>query len=245
MSLAQPTLDLLMLEQITILKTTMESLNKTINENTESINLKLNALNEKVDKQDIFIRKSLEKGGQNSKQALNNNTIDTEISDNIKNIISDVNVNDKNIKLNRTEIENLYRVINNYKDDNKNIIKNIGDLKSKLETVSNSSSKTSIDIIDKLNSYIIELKTSKEKHSYAEATQPCVVNIEPNDEAPSKDTTEKYHNNYTKPYNNYNRNSYKSNYHKRYQSHKESSNSDEEGWQTVKSKKKTNHYSRY
>ena len=245
MSLAQPTLDLLMLEQITILKTAMESLNKTINKNTESINLQLNALNEKVDKQDIFIKKALETGLQNTTQSPDNKTVDIEISGKLENIISDVNVNDKNIKLNRTEIENLYRVINNYKDENKTIIDNICDLKSKLETVSSSSSKTSVDIIDKLNSYIIELKTSKEKHSYAEATQPCAVNIQPIDNTSSKESSEKYHNNYTKPYNNYNRNSYKSNYHKRYQSHKESSNSDDEGWQTVKAKKKTNHYSRY
>jgi len=245
MSLAQPTLDLLMLEQITILKTAMESLNKTINKNTESINLKLNALNEKVDKQDIFIKKALETGLQNTTQSSDNETVDIEILGKLENIISDVNVNDKNIKLNRTEIENLYRVINNYKDENKTIIDNICDLKSKLETVSSSSSKTSVDIIDKLNSYIIELKTSKEKHSYAEATQPSTVNIQPVDNTSIKESSEKYHNNYTKPYNNYNRNSYKSNYHKRYQSHKESSNSDEEGWQTVKSKKKTNHYSRY
>lgn len=245
MSLAQPTLDLLMLEQITILKTAMESLNKTINKNTESINLKLNALNEKVDKQDIFIKKALETGLQNTTQSSDNETVDIEILGKLENIISDVNVNDKNIKLNRTEIENLYRVINNYKDENKTIIDNICDLKSKLETVSSSSSKTSVDIIDKLNSYIIELKTPKEKHSYAEATQPSTVNIQPVDNTSIKESSEKYHNNYTKPYNNYNRNSYKSNYHKRYQSHKESSNSDEEGWQTVKSKKKTNHYSRY
>ena len=114
MSLAQPTLDLLMLEQITILKTAMESLNKTINENTESINLKLNALNEKVDKQDIFIKKALETGTQNSNHSEDNDSIDIEILGKLENITSDINVNDKNIKLNRTEIENLYRVINNY-----------------------------------------------------------------------------------------------------------------------------------
>jgi len=107
MSLAQPTLDLLMLEQITILKTAMESLNKTINKNTESINLKLNALNEKVDKQDIFIKKALETGLQNTTQSSDNETVDIEILGKLENIISDVNVNDKNIKLNRTEIENL------------------------------------------------------------------------------------------------------------------------------------------
>jgi len=245
MSLAQPTLDLLMLEQITILKSTMESLNKTITDNNESINIKLNALNDKVDKQDILIKKALETGRLNSNQSSNEEDIDSDLTNKIDNIKSDIDVNDKNIKLNRVEIENLYRVIKNYKDENKNIIDNITDLKSKLELVTDSSSKTSIDIIDKLNSYIIDLKSSKEKHSYSEVVQPCVVDVVKIDDIQNKDNVEKYHTNYTKSYNNYNRNSYKSNYQKRYQSNKDNNNSDEEGWQTVKSKKKTNHYSRY
>ena len=242
MSLAQPTLDLLMLEQISILKTTLESLTTSINDTNESINNKLNILTDKVDKQDNFIKKILKNGINNSSNELiKTNNLNIDISAKIENVVSDINVNDKNIKLNRTEIENLYRIVNINKEDNKDLISSI---KTKIEIISDNSSKNTMDIMDKLNSYINELKSP---NSYVEITHPIIVNKNSNisREATDNANIKKYDNTYTKSYTNYNKDPYKSTNHKRYQSRINVASSDEDGWQTVKSKKKPTQYSRY
>lgn len=236
MSLAQPTLDLLMLEQISELKNTLEKLNASILTVNESVNEKLNLLNEKVDKQDVVIQKLLASETENNK----NDKLSSEISViDDKKLIScenNIDINDKNIKLNRKEIENLYRVVNTYKDENKEVVKEIDNIKTKMEVLSDNSSKNSIKIMDTLNGYITELKSHKHTPvSYANATQN-----KPVDRIENLSNTSNNHHSY---HAHNRRNTYNS--YSRYSSPKNKETQDEDGWQTVKNKKKSSNFKRY
>ena len=235
MSLAQPTLDLIMLEQISELKKTLDQLNTTILSVNQSVNEKLTLLNDKVDKQDAVIQKLLTIDLCEKKDSEQDVNIDT---NKITKIEEDVNINDKNIKLNRKEIENLYRVVNTYKDENKDVIEEIKIIKTKMDVLNDSSSENSVKIMDTLNNYIIELKSSKNTSSYATVTQPRIVTTQDSKSTSDQDSTSNYHS----VSNNYRRKSYNSHYN-RYVDPKESE--EEDGWQTVKSKKKSNSFRRY
>ena len=85
-----------------------------------------------MDKQDAVIQKLLTIDLCEKKDSEQDVNIDT---NKITKIEEDININDKNIKLNRKEIENLYRVVNTYKDENKDVIEEIKIIKTKMDVL--------------------------------------------------------------------------------------------------------------
>ena len=238
MSLAQPTLDLIMLEQISDLKNTLEKLNMSILNVNKSVNDKLEILTDKVEKQDAVIQQLLTT--EHSQPKIEESIKEEHIDNNkVKKIEDDINVNDKNIKLNRKEIENLYRVVNTYKEENKIVVEEIKNIKIKMEVLNDNSTENSVKIMNTLNDYIVELKSNKPNQSYANVTQTKVIS---NISSSTEQNTRNDYNSAGYSSNNYRRNSYNNSSYNRYTSPK---NSDEEGWQTVKSKKKSSTFRRY
>ena len=104
-----------------------------------------------------------------------------------------------------------------------------------MTVLNDSSSENSVKIMNTLNNYILELKSTKAPTSYANITNQQVEHKTipvANQSYPNKSVYQS---------NNYRRNSY-NNSNNRYSSPKEN---DEDGWQTVKSKKKSTNFRRY
>ena len=216
MSLAQPTLNLLLLDEVSKLNNTLMSLAESVKELTS----KFEDLSCKVDSQESKLDNILKKEVNNNTNneiivgSINNDELD-QLKSEIKSIQSNTEIDNKNINLNRTEIENLYKLVHILQSDHNDNVTKIAELKNILEIINKNHTNITFEIMNTMNSYIKELQDKNTTYS-------SIV----------QKTTQR------QPYNtnthNYTRRRSPMN------SQKESPvNSDNEGWHTVRSKRRT------
>lgn len=215
MSLAQPTLNLLLLDEVSKLNNTLMSLAESVKELTS----KFEDLTCKVDSQESKLDNILKKEVNNDNkeiivESVNDDNID-QLKSEIKSIQSNTEIDNKNINLNRTEIENLYKLVHILQSDHNENVSKISELKNILEIINKNHNNITIEIMNTMNGYIKELQDKNTTYS-------SIV----------QKTTQRQ---------TYNTNSH--NYTRRrspMNSQKESPvNSDNEGWHTVRNKRRT------
>ena len=224
MSLAQPTLDLLLLDEVSkVIKQVSEVL-----ETIQQLTSKFQDLSDKVNEQDSKIDNIMNNlsSGINEKdiELSSSCKIDTkEIEEKIKSIQDNTEIDNKNINMNRTEIENLYKLVHIVQEDNKLNLSKTNELKQILEIINTNHNKIAVNVMDRMNEYIKELQDKNTTYS---------------------SILQRNNNQHNNGHNNGHNNSHNYNYTRRrspMNSQKDSPvNSDNEGWHTVRPKRRTN-----
>lgn len=220
MSLAQPTLDLLLADEVSKVNQTL----LTLAESLKQLTSKFQDLSDKVNEQDSKIDNIMNNlsSSVNEKHVQVTNSCEfdsSELEEKIKSIKQNTEIDNKNINMNRTEIENLYKLVHIVQEENKSNISKTNELKQILDIINSNHSKIAVNVMDKMNEYIKELQ---DKHT----TYSSILQRNSNQNNNSHNNGHNY--NYTRRRSPMN-------------SQKDSPvNSDNEGWHTVRPKRRTN-----
>lgn len=220
MSLAQPTLDLLLADEVSKVNHTLLTLADSLKKLTSKFEDLSDKVNEQDSKIDNIMNNLLSTVNDKHIEVTNNCEFDSsELEEKIKSIKQNTEIDNKNINMNRTEIENLYKLIHIVQEENKININKTDELKQILEIISTDHSKVAINLMDKMNEYIKELQDKNTTYS-------SILQRNCNQNSNTHNNGHNY--NYTRRRSPMN-------------SQKDSPvNSDNEGWHTVRPKRRTN-----
>ena len=137
MSLAQPTLDLLLADEVSKVNHTLLTLADSLKKLTSKFEDLSDKVNEQDSKIDNIMNNLLSTTNDKHIEVTNNCEFDiSELEEKIKSIKQNTEIDNKNINMNRTEIENLYKLIHIVQEENKININKTDELKQVLEIIS-------------------------------------------------------------------------------------------------------------